>query len=415
MPNLLLKRELEKFIKEAGFKYYKFYYPLSDYKNVNSIFTDEFMPKSNNSKLIYPVNYNEDSIVLFNEINVIKQICDNGEFKDFTNSYLVELSNEENENDIKFVNYNIFRKDKYKLTLIMKKDIVEKYATTSVAKEHIKNIEKYIKHLEKLGFTIIDKIENEKVISKIIKTQELDKKIVSEIKEDKIEQAYKEIEKWYIYIKERLEREPMNGIDIFEKYKIEVPGDIKARMKFVKNGYIDLSFENVFYEDEYLFYDQEWYFENVPLEFILYRAINNLYTYNSSRIEPKVKKNQMFTEFNLVDFCQYFEELEQEIQKEILNEEEIKKYRDSTIGCYKKLEELYSNSNELIKFREQYKSLEEQYEALNMQYKILKTDLNILKDEKNNIKNNYEQLLYEYNNSYGWKIIKGFRKILGRK
>ena len=50
-------------------------------------------------------------------------------------------------------------------------------------------------------------------------------------------------------------------------------------MQFVKNGYIDLSFENVFYADEYIFYDQEWYLENLPLEFILYRAINNLYIY----------------------------------------------------------------------------------------------------------------------------------------
>ena len=314
MPNLLLKREIEKYIEEAGFKYSKFYYPLSDYKNVNSIFTDELIPKSNNSKIIYPVSYNEDSIVVFNEINVIKQICDNRNFTDFTNSYLVELSNEENENGIKFINYNIFRKDKYKLTLIMKKDIVEKYATTSEAKEHIKNIEKYIKHLEELGFSIIDKVENEKITSRIIRTEELDKKIVTEIKEDKIEEAYKEIEKWYSYIKERLEKQPMNGIDIFEKYQIEIPNEIKAKMKFVKNGYIDLSFENVFYEDEYLFYDQEWYFENVPLEFILYRAINNLYTYNSSKVEPKLKQEKIFEDFNLKDFCPYFEKLEKQIQ-----------------------------------------------------------------------------------------------------
>ena len=116
-PNLLLKRELEKFINEAEFKNYKFYYPVPDYFNTNTIFTEDFLPKSNHSKIVYPVNYDEESIIIFNEINVMKQICDNNKFADFTNSYLVEISNEQINNDIKFINYNIFRKDKYKISI----------------------------------------------------------------------------------------------------------------------------------------------------------------------------------------------------------------------------------------------------------------------------------------------------------
>ena len=129
MPNLLLKRELEKFIKEAEFENYKFYYPVSDYINTNTIFTDDFIPKSNHSKIIYPVNYDDGSIIIFNEINTMKQICDNGKFEDFTNSYLVEIANSEIQNDIKFVNYNIFRKDKYRLILIMRKRFCRKISS----------------------------------------------------------------------------------------------------------------------------------------------------------------------------------------------------------------------------------------------------------------------------------------------
>lgn len=120
-PNLLLKRELEKFIKEAEFEHYKFYYPLADYRNTNSIFTDEFLPKSNHSKILYPVNYEDGSIIIYNEINAMKQICDNNRFVDFTNSYLIEISNSEIQQEVKFVNYNTFRKDEYKLILVMRK------------------------------------------------------------------------------------------------------------------------------------------------------------------------------------------------------------------------------------------------------------------------------------------------------
>lgn len=397
-PNLLLKRELEKFINEAEFKNYKFYYPVPDYINANTIFTDEFLPKSNHSKIVYPLNYDEQSIIIFNEINVMKQICDNNKFADFTNSYLVEISNEEINNDIKFINYNIFRKDKYKLALIMGKENVQKYAETTKAKKHIENINKYIENLRYLGFKVLEKVENDKIISKLANSEELDKKIVAKIKEENVEEAYKEIENWYSYIKQRLQKELAKGENIFKKYKIEIPKDIEEKMQFVKNGYIDLSFENVFCEDEYVFYDQEWYFENVPLEFILYRAINNLYNYNVSKIEQKLNKKDILQKFNLTTFIPYFEELESKIQKEILDEETVNEYRNTLSQYNVNLQELNLDNKELTK-----------------QFLILKEQKEKLAKEKEEIENKYNILLNEYNTSRAWKIIKGFRSFLGRK
>lgn len=177
-----------------------------------------------------------------------------------------------------------------------------------------------------------------------------------------------------------------------------MPNEIKEKMQFVKNGYIDLSFENIFCEDEYLFYDQEWYFENIPLEFILYRAINNLYTYNGSKIEKKLKKEDMLKKFNLEDFTLYFEQLEKHIQKEILNEDMVNKYRNKIAKYYKNLENINDNSEKSIK-----------------ELSMLKEQNEILKKEKADIENKYSQLLNEYNTSRGWKLIKGFRKIIGKE
>lgn len=381
--NLLLKREIERYIKEANFENYKFYYPLSDYKNTSSIFTDEFLPKSNSSKIIYPINYENGSIVIFNEVNAIKQICDKNKFADFTNSYFVEISNNIINNNIKFVNYNIFRKEKYRLILIIDGNTVRKYALTSNGKEHIRNMSKYIKHLIKIGFNVIEKVENDTIISEFINKEELDKRIVKKIKEDNIEEAYKEIENWFDYIKQRLEKETVRGLDIFEKYKIEIPNEIKEKMNFIKSGYIDLSFENVFCADEYLFYDQEWYFENLPIEFILYRAINNLFTYNSSKIENKVSKIDMFNRFCLVDFIPYFEELEKIIQEEILDKEVVNEYRNEIKEYYKDLEQLNDNNNrvqeiekEMINLKEEYRILKEKYENIKKENKIDENNLN---------------------------------------
>ena len=398
-PNLLLKSDIEKFIEEAKFENYKFYYPLPDYRNTTTIFTDEFLPKSNHSKIVYPVTYEDSSIVVYNEVNMIKQICDNSDFPNFTNSYLVEISNAKIENDIKFVNYNIFRKDKYKLILTMKKDSVEKIADNNQAKEHINKIEQYIEKLRNLDFEVIENVKQERIQSDYIDAEELDKKLVNLIKHGNIEDAYEQINNWYEFIKQRLEKEPAEGEDVFEKYKIEVPNEIKEKMQFVKNGYIDLSFENIFCKDDkYLFYDQEWYIENIPLEFILYRAFNNLYAYNNSKLEQKISKEEMFEKYNLTELLEYFEQLEKQIQSEILDEVAVKNYREENKNYYKNLEKMYEKSK---KRKKDYLELEQEFIKL--------------KTEKENIEKNYNELLNEYNTSRGWKIIKGFRKLLGKE
>ncbi len=396
-PNLLLKKELEKFIKEAGFNNYKFYYPVPDYKNANSIFTDEFLPKSNHSKILYPVDYENGSIIVFNEIEAIKEICDNDMFTCFTNSYLVEIGKEELENDIKFVSYNNLRKEKYKLVLTICKNEVKKIAENKKSISHIKNIEKNLEELNKLGFKTIEKVENEKIISNFMKEEELDKIIVNKIKQGEIEQTYKEIANWYKYISERLEKAEEGEQSIFEKSNIEVPKEIINKMNFVKQGYIDLSFENIFCKEDYVFYDQEWKFENVPLEFILYRALNNLYTYNARKIETKIRKEELYNKFKINEFIIYFEKLEKCIQEEILDEETIQEYRSKISSYYRNIEELEANYQKEVKDN-----------------KILLERCKEIEEEKEKIKASYEKLLNEYNTSKGWKIIKGVRKVFGK-
>ena len=396
-PNLLLKKELEYFIKETGFQNYKFYYPLPDYKNTSCIFTDDFLPKSSHSKILYPTYYEEGSMIIYNEIDAMRQICDNGTFVEFTNSYLIEISNEKIKNDIKFVNYNIFRKEKYKLMLTINQNSVVKLTENDKAKEHIKQIEQYISRLRKLGFEIIEKVENEKILSNFMTADELDKKIVQQIKQGNLEQAYQEIEKWYQYIKERLEKEEVIGENVFEKYKIQIPQEIQDKMHFIKSGFIDLLFENIFYEnDKYYFYDQEWCIENIPLEFILYRAINNLYTYNVNRLSQVIERKELLKKFDLNEFEDYFIELEKIIQEQILEKEIIERYKEQMKQYSINLEEL------------NHASMKNNIESVPIQ------DYKNLEEEKVKIETNYQKLLQEYNTSRGWKLIKLGRKLLGK-
>lgn len=415
-PNLLLKQEITKFIKEAGFKNFKFYYPLPDYKFTSSIFSDEFLPTSDHSKILYPVKYEEGSMILYNEINILKQICDMGEFEKFTNSYLVEISDNEIENNTQFVNYNIFRKDKYKLLLTINGNKVQKVAENDEANTHIEKIKSNIAKLKELGFNVLEEVKENKIISEFVKEKELDKLLIETIEQKDTNTFKEKIKDWYEYIKEKLTKNNNIKKDVFEKYNIKVPDEIKNMLTFVENGYIDLAFENVFYKDGYLLYDQEWYLENVPLEFILYRSINNLYTYNSIKLERKISKEEIYGEFNLKQYEVYFEELEKKIQDEILDKTFVEKYQNEIGKYYKRIEnfktEIKQKEEEIEqkerKIEEIQRSLEEIINAEQMKYKELE-------NTKNEIEKKYNELLHEYNTSRGWKVIKTIRKVVRKK
>lgn len=401
--NLLLKSELIKFIELAEFKNYKFYYPLPDYMETSAIFTDDFLPQANHSKIIYPLHYENGSNIIYNEINILKQICDINQFTNFTNSYFVEISDAEIKNDVKFVNYNIFRKDKYQLMTIMHKNYVEKIAENGAAKEHIKRILNYSNILRNMKFNVLEEVEEENIKSQFIEEEELDKKIINLIAQGEIQEGLNQIRKWYNYIKTKLEMRNVDGKDVFEKYGIEVKN--KENMHFIRDGFIDLTFENIFCKEEYLLYDQEWYFENIPVEFILYRAINNLYAYNCKELDEKIAKDKILSEFNIIDFVPYFEQLESKIQEQILDQNKIQEYTNKTKIYYRTIEEF---QNEMIQKDKKILEMQEEYENLYADNK--KTII-----EKENIERQYRDLLHEYETSRGWKIIKGIRKIVGRK
>ena len=304
---LFSKNELDRIIEKSGFTYKRYYYPLPNYERPNAIFTDKFLPDKNNSKLNYNVIYDEDSLVLQDEVILLKIFTEEDKFTKFTNSYIVELSNKEINEDIKYYSFNNMRKDKYSLILKMDNEYVKKYPKTTEAMQHIKNINRNSQRLKKLGFNVAEEEENDIVKSKFINLELFDKQIIRAIENKQISLVYELIDNWYNYISQKLNVDD-KGI--------------------VKEGFIDLVFENTFFESasgEYIFFDQEWFQEKVPIKFILFRAINNLYEHNP-RIKEKLAKDNLFERYKLNDCIEEFTEREKKFQEEIIDKEKQKFY-----------------------------------------------------------------------------------------
>ena len=172
---------------------------------------------------------------------------------------------------------------------------------------------------------MIDEIVNDEVISQYIEGDTFDKKIVTLLLQGDIEEAYGWIEKWYDYLKQRLLK---NKRSDFNENIQASPEELEG-LTILKNGYIDLVFENTFYQnDEFLFFDQEWYADGIPIEFLLYRAIQNMYAYNLE-IENKYPKQKVLEKFGLTTYTELFQRIEQYIQKDIIDDKMIEVNKQS--------------------------------------------------------------------------------------
>ena len=199
--------------------------------------------------------------------------------------------------------------------------------------------------MKELGFYIAEEENCEDIVrSKFINLELLDEQIVKSI-EDK-QKTYELIDNWYKYISEKL-NVSQGGI--------------------VEEGFIDLVFENTFFDakkGEYIFFDQEWFEKNVPIKFILFRAIKNLYEHNP-RINTKLPKEEMFDKYQLKEHIEEFTKREEQFQKEIIDEQKKKfyeqqyKYKITSEEIQKVIDDVKRLDKDNVELLREIKRLEE--------------------------------------------------------
>lgn len=364
---------------------YKYYYPLPDYKLPNIIYTDNSMPTIAN---IYRDLTYKDENVNFKEVDTYYQIISNNkeDFKKFANSFLLEISNKEiKENDIKFIAFSNIRKDEYRIKTIVKNKQVEKTAVNEKSAKHIEKVKNNIETLEKLGIKTLDTYKDGKIISKYVEAETLEDELIKTCKEQGIEEFIKQIEGYREFLKDKLEVTKDLEKNIFTKYKVECEEETLNKLTFVKNGLWDLIFQNCFIIDnEWYFYDQEWQEENIPVEYILYRAI--LYFHESKKY---ISDNEIFEKLNISEFIPIFNELDNKIQ------EKIRKQLVWNLHAKEELEK-----NKYAKARKELKQKELEIETLRKEIEGL---------IKDNAQTHNELAIVK--NSLSWKITEPLRKI----
>lgn len=389
---------------------YKFYYPLPDYNTTNVIFTDEYLP-TNDSIDARDLTYcKEDEFLLFSERDAYKQIIteDKKQFPFFANSFFIEVSEKDNFQDIRYVGFGITRKEKHRIQTVIRKKHVEKTADNDNAKEHIENMSRNIAVLNKAKVETLDKYNHEMIISEFLSNvQSFDEVLMNIYVEKGFDEVIQRIKEFKKEILEKLLKEEVQTGEstVFEKYNIELPNELKSKLSFTKNGILDLIFQNCLVKGNKIFvYDQEWYEENVPIEFILYRAI-----FYFTELNKQENIEKIYKELDLTDYIKYFEELETSIQASIVDKDMWELHRNSTksLGGSKNFIECYENK--LGAADNHIKELENVIK----EYQAGIEELNNLIKEKDAGLVDYANQLRAISNSLSWKITKPIRSISG--
>lgn len=406
--NILSFEKIKNILKEMELKF-KFYYPLPDYKFTNVIYTDEFLPDNESIDARDLIYCEYDEILSFSERDAFKQILnqDKKMFPFFANSFFIEASKKDNFEDIKYVSYSISRKKDLRIETVIHDEFVSKKANSEKAINHIENVAKNIEILSKANLNCLDKFENNTIISKYLNDAKSFDKIVFDIYQKQgLAKAIEKIKEFKNSILDKLlEINENNNFEstVFEKYEISIDEDLKSKLHFAQNGIIDLIFQNCLVkDDEFFIYDQEWFEKNVPIEFLLYRAL-----FYFTELKNVESINYIYKELGLEEYIDVFENLEKKIQEKILDKDMWMIHANS-IKDIGSMDEVVNNYKERLE--KAHSHIADLEDVISKYQKSIEELENTIKNKDTELVN-YADSLRAISNSLSWKITKPLRGI----
>lgn len=292
------KGEWRQLTESCGMKVKKFYYPYPDYKFPNEVFTDESLSADSFSRNNW--NFNERRIELFPEEGIAEAMEKDGVLSSFMNSFLLELTfdpsadgaaEKDGPGQILYAKMNSDRARHFRIQTVIAQDAdgrkeVVKSPLCPEAKEHLERMSRHEASFPEGTIRLSGKDyrvsllrgrhEGDSLVYPFLEGKNLGKIAAEAAKEgdgDKIRRLTDAL--FQLILTNEVTGVERTGFR-------QVFGDAKDKEKghLVCPANIDLIFDNLILEkDQVKVIDGEWIFDfPVPAEFILWRAVNELYS-----------------------------------------------------------------------------------------------------------------------------------------
>lgn len=335
------KQELIDIIRQAGFRHYKFYYPLPDYKLPQVIFSDEYIPPYCVKERVFPYYHNSSTLVAV-ERELYADIIENEVFDFFANSFLVECFDEGEVSDVMFAALSTDRgREEAFATTIHQDGTVRKKPLWPEGKFRLEAILCHHQELQARGLRVVDsRIDHDELVMPHIAANKLSE-----------------------YLKMIVRREPDRYIQLFDQLyacileSSEHVSSVNDSLLFfdrhadygviLAKAYTDMVPVNCFYDQgSFIFFDQEFVMERYPAKYVLYRALKYTYLFDQSAEEvvPLESLKQKYGLTNLL--WEVFEKVERMFVSANRKYDENRSFFAKT---YVNLDRIYENARYLMR------------------------------------------------------------------
>lgn len=306
------KAEIRQIFAAAGMSNVHFNSVMPDLDEPQLIYSEDYLPKEELAVRYFP-RYNYPDSVFLEEQYLYADLIENGMFHIMANAFLVEYAADGQFSSMLHA------------TVSLDRGVENALVTVISQKNGVKSIEKRALY--------------EQGVKKIVKMQENARDLESHginmvksyVHDNKFVMPYIDAENGVIY----LERIAHQSLDLFIKEMDEFKNIILKSSEtayideklgvILKKGYIDLVPLNCFHTDEgYLFFDQEFYYENYPANVIIYRMVSIVCTNLLNMEIDKMSAQQYFIErYGLEDEKNYWIKTSDEFTNNLRNKVQL--------------------------------------------------------------------------------------------
>ncbi len=304
------RKELLGFMKSLGFRYVKLYYPMPDHHHAQLIYTDEARPEADVLERLHIYSDYKTKRVL-DEWVLTGRMAENGVMHCFSNSFLVEAG----ASPCCGVIYSALSvergRDRAFATNIYDNGTVEKVPIYPDGKAGIKRLLDNTGELSKRGIPVLKMEEkNGRVVMKRIQSPSLSSYIrdVSLKDEDMFIQCIDKLQEYIHESSEHVEAEKNCMRDLNPEADWGV---------ILRKAYIEMIPVNSFCDNgEILFYDQEFTKDNCPANYVMFRALRDIYAF-SPDADKRVSLEVMKERYGLASTWDLYAQEEERFQREL--------------------------------------------------------------------------------------------------
>ncbi len=364
------RAEIARMLEQAGFPCHRFYSVLPGLARPQALYAEDYLPEEELDVRIFP-QYNHPETVFMEEEWLYTTLIENGMFHAMANGYFIECPMDGCFSNVRQVTVSMDRGEEDALATIIRRDgKVEKRALYAGGQKRLEQLMENTLYLERHGVRMVDaRLEEGSFVMPYVRGENVTDYFRRLLCEDR-ELFLCELDRFWEVIRQSSEHVAYEDVDWerfapdWEKGKADDPGRDKWREialgerekeplcggkagnyeragnsrggrkgqetgklgVILKRGYIDLVSLNCFYADgEFIFYDQEFYLEQLPANAILMRTIDFIYWGNAG-MERILPRKELQERYHLNEYEGLWHRFSHCFIEKLRNEKELSAY-----------------------------------------------------------------------------------------